>query len=176
MGRQQKYHFRAPCSIHCHISVKNRKPGYLIPKSTLQWRHNERDGVSNHWRLYCLFNRLFRRIYKKTSKLRVIGPWEGNPPVTGGFPSQRANNAENFPFDDVIVKTVTHLGRNRLVRVLQGHFRVWRLMGLAQMSSKFVPKSQNDKEWALTQGMDWRQTVNRLLTAAANYGRVQWRA
>ena len=27
----------------------------------------------------------------------------GNPPVTGGFPSQRASNAEMFPFDDVIM-------------------------------------------------------------------------
>ena len=27
----------------------------------LQWRHDERDGVSNHWRLHCLLNRLFKR-------------------------------------------------------------------------------------------------------------------
>ena len=32
---------------------------------------------------------------KKTSKLRVTGLCEGKPPVTGGFPSQRARNAEN---------------------------------------------------------------------------------
>ena len=32
---------------------------------------------------------------KKTSMLRVTGLYEGNPPVTGGFPSQRASNAEN---------------------------------------------------------------------------------
>ena len=40
---------------------------------------------------------------KKISKLRVTGLCEGNPPVNGGFPSQRASNAENFPFDDVIM-------------------------------------------------------------------------
>ena len=62
---------------------------------TLQCRHNERDDVSNHRRLYCLFNRLFRHRSKKTSKLCVTGLCEGNPPVTGGFPSQRASNAEN---------------------------------------------------------------------------------
>ena len=28
---------------------------------------------------------------------------EGNPPVTGGFPSQRASNTDFFPFDDVIM-------------------------------------------------------------------------
>ena len=61
----------------------------------LQWCQNERDSVWNYRRLDCLLNRLFRRISKKTSKLRVTGLCEGNPPVTGGFPSQRASNAEN---------------------------------------------------------------------------------
>ena len=64
--------------------------------SPLPWRHNERDGVWNHRRLGCLFNYLFRRRSKKTSKFCVTGICEGNPPVTDGFPSQRASNAENF--------------------------------------------------------------------------------
>ena len=72
----------------------------------LQRRHNERDGVSNHWRLDCLLSRLFRRTSKKTPKLSVTGLRERNPLVTGGFPSQRASNAEMFPFDDVIVRKV----------------------------------------------------------------------
>ena len=33
---------------------------------------------------------------KKTSKLRVTGLCEGNSPVTGEFPAQRASNAENI--------------------------------------------------------------------------------
>ena len=57
--------------------------------------HNERDGVSYHQNLDCLLNCLFRHRSKKTSKLRVTGLWEGNPPVTGEFPTQRANNTEN---------------------------------------------------------------------------------
>ena len=69
---------------------------------SLQWRHDQRDGVSNHRRLDCLPNRLFMRRSKKTSKLRTIGLCEGNPSVTAGFPSQRASNAQNVPFDDVI--------------------------------------------------------------------------
>ena len=40
---------------------------------TLQWRHNERDGVANHRSLDCILNRLFRRRSKKTSKLCVTG-------------------------------------------------------------------------------------------------------
>ena len=34
---------------------------------------------------------------KKTSKLRVTSLCEGNSPVTGEFPAQRASNAENVP-------------------------------------------------------------------------------
>ena len=61
---------------------------------TLQWRHNEHDGVSNHRRLECLLNRLSRRSSKKTSKFRVTGLCEGNSPVTGEFPPQMASNAQ----------------------------------------------------------------------------------
>ena len=63
--------------------------------TTLQWRHNERDGVSNHRRLDCLLNCLFRRRSKETSKLRITGLCEGNSPVTGEFPAQSASYAEN---------------------------------------------------------------------------------
>ena len=61
----------------------------------IYWRHNERDGVSNHHRLECLLKRLFRRRSKKTSKLRATGLCEGNSPGTGEFPTPRGNNAEN---------------------------------------------------------------------------------
>ena len=61
----------------------------------LHWHHNERDGVSNHLRIDCLFNRLFRRRSKKISKLGVTGPCEGNSPVTGEFPAQRASGTGN---------------------------------------------------------------------------------
>ena len=62
---------------------------------TLQWRHNGRDGVSNHQGPDCLLNCLFRRRSKKTSKLCVTGLCEGNSPVTSEFPAQMASNAEN---------------------------------------------------------------------------------
>ena len=60
----------------------------------LPWRHNKRDGVSNHRRLDRLLNRLFRRRSKKTPKLRVAGLCAGNSQVTGEFPAQRASNAD----------------------------------------------------------------------------------
>ena len=67
---------------------------------TLLWLHYsdviiKSDGISNHRCLACLLKRLFRRRSKKTSKLRVTGLCEGNPPVTGEFLSQRASDAEN---------------------------------------------------------------------------------
>ena len=52
----------------------------------LQWRHNERDNVSNHHPHDCLLKRLFRRRSTKASKLRVTGLRQGNSPVTGNFP------------------------------------------------------------------------------------------
>ena len=55
----------------------------LKPCDSLQWRHNDHDGVSNRQSGDCLLNRLFRCISKKTSKLRVTGFCEGNSPVTG---------------------------------------------------------------------------------------------
>ena len=66
---------------------------YLV--STYRWRHNGRDGVSNHQPHDCLLNRLFRHRSKKTSKLRVTGLCAGNSPGTGEFPAQRASDAEN---------------------------------------------------------------------------------
>ena len=63
----------------------------------LHWRHNERDGVSNHQPHDCLLIRLFRHRWNKISKLRVTGLCEGNTPVTGELPAQRASNAENIP-------------------------------------------------------------------------------
>ena len=70
----------------------------------LQWRHNERHGVSNHWRLIGLLNWLVGRRTKKTFKRRVSGLCEGNSPGTGEFPAQRASNADNASIYDVIKK------------------------------------------------------------------------
>ena len=61
---------------------------------TLRWRHNGRDGVSNHQTHDCLLNRLFRRRSKETLKLGVSGLCAGNSPMTSEFPAQMASNAE----------------------------------------------------------------------------------
>ena len=68
---------------------------HYVTQQTLQWRHNEHDGVSNHRRLGYLLNRLFMQRSNKTSQLCVTGLCEGNSPVTSEFPAQMASNAEN---------------------------------------------------------------------------------
>ena len=88
---------------------------------SLEWRHDERDGVSVPRRLDCLLNHLFRRRSKKTSKLRITGLCEGTSPVTGKFPAQRASNAEYVSIwwrhhvillgDIASAGTLTHWGR-----------------------------------------------------------------
>ena len=70
---------------------------------TLHWRHNGRDGVSNHQPPHCLLNCLLRRRSKKTSKLRVTGLCAGNSPETGELPAQSPVTRKIFPFDDVIM-------------------------------------------------------------------------
>ena len=71
------------------------------PRS-LHWRHNGRDGVSNHQPHHGLLNRLFRCRSKKTSKLRVAGLCARNSPVTGEFPHKWPVTRKMFLFDDVI--------------------------------------------------------------------------
>ena len=86
--------------FYTHIYVHGYTCVFLC---SLQWRH-KRDGVSNHQPPDCLFNCLFRRRSKKTSKLRVTGfcvmeiyRWPVNSPHKGSV------TQEMFPFDDVIM-------------------------------------------------------------------------
>ena len=106
--------------VGTHQATKSFKNKWCDVPTALQWGHTERDGVSNHRRLDRLLRRLFRRRAKKTSKLRVTGLCEGNPPVTGGFPSQRASNAEIFPFDDVMI--LEQWERSHLIHVHESRF------------------------------------------------------
>ena len=77
--------------------------------SALQWRYNERNGVSNYRRIDCLLNFLFRRRSKKTSKLRVTGLCEGNSPHKG--PIRR----KLFSFDDAIMVYIYFASRDNML-------------------------------------------------------------
>ena len=83
------------CEVRTDIGFPNQISLRVRNYFALQWRHNGRDGVSNHQPHDCLLNRLFRCRSKKTSKLRVTSLCAGNSPVTGEFPAQMASNVEN---------------------------------------------------------------------------------
>ena len=98
------FSFAIFCSDHCLIN--HTKPIHWTNIDfTLEWRHNDRDGVSNHQPHNCLLNGLFGPRSNKTSKLRLTGLCEGNSPGTGEFPSQRPVTWKMFPFEAVIMKT-----------------------------------------------------------------------
>ena len=90
------------CTVHIHdfkydiLSAVDIERVLRYPLgSSLRWRQNGRDSVSNHQPHDCLLNRLFRRRSKKTPKPRVTGLCVGNTPGTGEFPAQMDSYAEN---------------------------------------------------------------------------------
>ena len=86
---------------------------------SLQWRHNECDGVSNHQPHDCLLNRLFRRVSKKKNQSSAspasvwgIHRWPVN------FPHKWPVTRKMFSFDDVTM--VTRVGLYSLLVWLVG--------------------------------------------------------
>ena len=80
-------------TIYCNL--------YSSQCFSLQWRHNEHNGVSNYRRLECLLNRLSGHRSKKTSKLCVTGFCDGNSPLNS--PHKGPVTQRMLPFDDIIV-------------------------------------------------------------------------
>ena len=67
----------------------------------LQWRHNERGGVSNHQRLDCSLNRLIKENIK-APRYWPLYVW--NSPVTSEFSAHWGPvTRKMLPFDDVIM-------------------------------------------------------------------------
>ena len=97
----------------CHVGAS------LI---TLQWLHNGHDGVSNHWRIDCLLNRLFRSRSKKTSKFRITGFCKGNSPGPVNYPHKAAVTRKIFLFDDVIMTRPRAVMEMKLIRECFGSF------------------------------------------------------
>ena len=107
------YHQRCSGGFHV-IVISQERPVNLFRNmwrhytfKTLHWRHNDHDGVSNYQPHGCLLNRLFRRRSKKTSKLRATGLCVGNSPGPVNSPHKGPATRKVFPFDDVIMITVT---------------------------------------------------------------------
>ena len=88
---------------------------YQCDTSTLQWRQNGRDGVSNHQPIDCSLNSLFKAQIKKNINASCTGLCEGNSPLTDEFPVQGASNPENVSIwwrhhesADAIIWAYTH--------------------------------------------------------------------
>ena len=71
----------------------------------LQWRHNERDVVSNHQRLHWRFVQVWvpAKIKENIKAPRHFPFFAENSPVTGEFPAQKPVTRKMFPFDDAIM-------------------------------------------------------------------------
>ena len=89
----------------CHVYHERIDANLIVVHRTisLQWRHNGRDGFSNHHHHHCLLNHLFRRRSKKTSKLHVTDLCEGIHRWPVNSPHKGTVMQKMFPFDDVIV-------------------------------------------------------------------------
>ena len=82
------------CHQHYWLAYHCLVPGVCYV-SALQWRHNGRDGVSNHQRLHCLLNCWFSRRLKKTKKHQTPRHWPlRGAQMAGEFPAQNASYAE----------------------------------------------------------------------------------
>ena len=91
------------CSEHvaglAHLLIIGPQINFVIP---LQWRHDERDGVSDHQPHHCLLNRLFK--YQSSASPAIVQKIHRSPmnplhkwPVTRNV----------FPFDEVIMQRVS---------------------------------------------------------------------
>ena len=76
---------------------------------SLLWRHNERDGVSNHQphdHNQPFIQAQIKENFKAPRHCPLCGEFTGDwwiPPGTGEFPAQRPVTRKMFPFDDVIM-------------------------------------------------------------------------
>ena len=98
---------RPPSFYKIYLHWQYKKLAIDDITSPLQWRHNERDGVSNHWHLRCLLKCWFRLRSKKHQSsasqafVRGIHRWPVNSP------HKRPVTRKMFPFDDVIMLSRT---------------------------------------------------------------------
>ena len=97
-----------------------------------------------------------RRRSKKTSKLRVTGLCEGNSPVTGEFPTQRASNAEN-----VFICWRHHAMDSSPKRPLIRSFRVFAMLNVLVFNSVALTWTQ---PWFLTPCRNRRHSLRNLIT------------
>ena len=75
-----------------------------IKFTSLQWRHNGCDSISNHQPHHCFINGLFRRRSKKTSSSASLAFVRGIHQRPVNSPHKWPVTRKMFPFDDVIMQ------------------------------------------------------------------------
>ena len=74
--------------------------------TTLQWRHNEHDGVSDRRHLHCLLKCWFRhRKHQSSASLAFVRGIHRSPVNS---PHKRPVTRKMFPIDDVIMNSINH--------------------------------------------------------------------
>ena len=110
-------------SVLIGSDLKNYGWQYMVHKDALMWRHNGRDGISDHQPHDCLLNCLFRRRSKRTSNLRVTGSVRGIHRCPVNSPHKWPVTRKMFPLDDVIMACRPALVRFQLsCQVIVIHF------------------------------------------------------
>ena len=143
---------------------------------SLQWRHNGRDGVSNHQTHHCLLNRLFRRRSKKTSKLRVAGLCAENSPGTGDCPHEWPVKRKMFPFDDVIMflfllnKNTCYVTMNTRLSVLVGFDCYKNMLQLHKNQSNLFINTTTLNLWQLFDNMHLIWSLITLILNQSRFG------
>ena len=111
-SRNMYLHFYTKSDSYFSTQKRHKGNGYSLSSVhfvsiVIQWRHNWRDGVSNHQPHDCLLNRLFRLRSKKTSKLRVTSLCAGNSLGPVNSPHKWPVTRKMLPFDNVIMARTT---------------------------------------------------------------------
>ena len=122
----------APSSRRGAVQFDSARKG----PGALQWRHNERDGVSNYQPRDCLLNRLFGRRSKKTSKLASLAFVQGIHRGPVNSPHKGPVTRKMFPFDDVIMVFCAHKHVIQPYIFADFFFRVFTFCALVISSSR----------------------------------------
>ena len=106
-GMVNQTSFNKVNAIASYIPPRNpRHRCHVITLLTSQWRHNERDGVSNHRPRDCLLNRLFKA--QIIGNIKAPRHWLLCGGFPGYFPHSGSVTRKMFPFDDVIMISWNH--------------------------------------------------------------------
>ena len=74
------------------------------PMELITMTSHERHVVSNHQSFVCLT--AYAGLHQETPKSALLALCEGNSPMTGEFPTQRASNAEKASIDVIMMHSI----------------------------------------------------------------------